>query len=219
MKVVVFDVDGTLTPIGSSWHYLHLVLGTRARSEAFKRAFFNSLISYEEWVYLDLSLWKGLSYETFKRVLDSIPWRSGIEELKKLIAEFSGEALFIAISCGFKELVERCIKDLGFNCGVGVEVEVDDRGRLTGRPRKFVSMWSKGEELQDILECLRGEDISLLVSIGDSVVDTPLFELSDISIAFCPSKDLLARYRDIDIVIKSCDLRKLVSVLAKILRS
>ena len=214
MNVVVFDVDGTLTPIGSSWHYLHIVLGSRHRSNSFKRAFLEGSIAYEEWVYLDLALWKGVSYETFRKVLLSIPWRSGIEMLKELVKKYRKTTRFIAITCGFEELAQRCVRELGFDYGVGVRVEVDERGKLTGRPLKFVEAWSKREELEEYLSAL--DRVDKIVAVGDSIIDVPLFEVSDVSIVFCPS-NVSELERRCDILIRSCNLRTLVRTLDQIL--
>ncbi len=221
MKLVVFDVDGTLTPIGSSWHYVHLVLGSRWRSTAYRKAFREGLISYEEWVYLDLSLWKGLDYRVFRKILLSIPWRKGVEKLRDLISKFKSNALFVAITCGFKELAERCVNELGFSKGIGVEVEVDSHGKLTGRAKSYISMWSKGEELKDFIEREGlSEGIDTVISVGDSPIDISLFESSDIAIAFCPSSELMKELDnvDVDIVIKSCSIEKLVKALKKFLQ-
>ncbi len=212
MDIVVFDVDGTLTPVASSWHYLHVILGSRHRSSSFKRLFSEGVISYEEWVYLDLALWKGIKYDTFRAVLMSIPWRSGIDSIKDLVKRYRGFARFVAISCGFKELVDRCINELGFDYGVGVEVEVEN-GVLTGKPRRFVAAWSKVDELLDITNC-EGKDCRI-VAIGDSDVDIPLFKASNVSVAFCPCSRRVYEY--CDIVVRSCDLRRLAMVLNEVL--
>jgi len=208
--VVAVDIDGTLTPIKSSWSYLHHVLGTRERSRSYMRLFFDGLISYEEWVYLDLGLWKGLSYDVFRSILSSIPWRAGVEDLRRVVERWRGRAIFIAVTAGFAELGERAVRELGFDTFVGTEVEVVG-GRLSGRPRRFIDIDGKGRALMELLETLQAPRGIPVVSVGDSFVDEPLFRISTVSIAFCAEHDLRADIR------VGCDMRRLARVLDRVL--
>lgn len=49
LRLVVFDVDGTLLKIRSSWQHLHEALGTWDRGKQYAEQFFQGLIGYEEW--------------------------------------------------------------------------------------------------------------------------------------------------------------------------
>ncbi len=213
-SLVVFDVDGTLTPIKSSWNYIHTVLNTKHRSKHYMNLFFNGLITYEEWVVLDLSLWRGLSYSTFRKILYSIPWRNSIERLVSMVKKYRERAKFIAITGGFTELCERVIRELGFDWCIGTEVDIDEHGRLTGFAKKYVDFNGKARTLQEYIE-MSNEGFDLIVSIGDSLNDLELFEESSISIAFCCDEDI---GKHADIYVKSCDLEKLVEILNAVLR-
>jgi len=210
----VFDIDGTLTPIRSSWNFIHTVLSTKFRSEHYKSLFFNKEISYDEWVYLDLNLWRGLSYETFKKILYAIPWRRGIEKLVKLISNYRGVAKFIAITGGFSILCERVMKELGFEWCIGTEVELDEYNRLTGYAKRYVSFGGKANTLQEYIE-ESSEEYLAIISIGDDINDVELFQHSDISIAFC-CEGIVGRHASI--YVRSCSISKLVEVLESILR-
>lgn len=212
--LVVFDIDGTLTPIKSSWNFIHTVLSTKLRSEHYKSLFFNKELSYDEWVYLDLSLWKGLSYETFKKILYAIPWRRGIERLTKLVNNYRDVAKFIAITGGFSVLCERVMKELGFEWCIGTEIELDENNKLTGCARRYVGFRGKASTLQEYIEESH-EKYLAIVSVGDDVNDVELFQQSDVSIAFC-CEDNVGRYASIHV--RSCNISKLVEVLESILK-
>jgi len=212
MIVVVFDIDGTLTPITSSWAYVHRVLNTWIRGRKYMELFFNGFISYDEWVVLDLSLWKDVPYYIFTKILYTIPWRSGIEELKKVIEQHS-DVFFLAISGGFDILGLRAVKELGFNDYIGVSVEIDSNARITGFAKDYVDFNGKGIALREYLE-RKNLKPRYIISVGDSANDIELFKYSDISIAFCPKKDL-ENYSSI--VIKSCNIRLLAQVLNHLL--
>ncbi len=60
-KVVVFDLDGTLTRERSIWEYIHKCLGTwYGFAERFQERFLRGEISYEEFCNLDAQVWKGM---------------------------------------------------------------------------------------------------------------------------------------------------------------
>ena len=61
-RAVLFDLDGTLTPVPSVWRHLHEGLGlwesaARRHQEDFERG----AISYETFCALDAAHWKGMA--------------------------------------------------------------------------------------------------------------------------------------------------------------
>ena len=210
----MFDIDGTLTPIKSSWNFIHTVLSTKLRSEHYKNLFFNKEISYDEWVYLDLNLWRGLSYETFRKILYAIPWRRGIEKLVRLVHGYRGVAKFIAITGGFSVLCERVMKELGFEWCVGTEIELDRYGRLTGCAKRYVSFRGKASVLREYME-ESSEKYLAVISVGDDINDVEIFQQSDISIAFC-CEDAVGKHASV--YVRSCSIAKLVEVLESVLK-
>ena len=64
LKMVVFDVDGTLVK-EHSWQFVHKSLGTWVEGRKYREMFFDGRISYEEWALLDASLWRGLPLQQF----------------------------------------------------------------------------------------------------------------------------------------------------------
>lgn len=206
--VYAFDIDGTLTPIRSSWRYVHIVLGSRYRSKNYAKYFFERFISYDEWITLELSLFKGIKLKTFKAIISTIPWRYGIEELIKFRRNKSKE-FFIAITGGFSYLGERTLSELGFNSFIGIELEICN-GVLTGDVKSYIDFDGKGEILINFLYANKIE-FNKLICIGDDVNDLGMFKYCNISIAFCPTEKL--KQNDVDIYINSCDIRKLVEAL------
>jgi phosphoserine phosphatase len=207
--VYAFDVDGVLTPVRSSWHFVKRVLGVGSRFDGYAHLFFSGFITYDEWVYLELRLVKGTSLEVFKKILSSIPWRCGIEELVEFKRSRPGD-LFIAVTGGM--LCERVVKELGFDACIGVEVEAVD-GRLTGFAKSYTDFHSKGMALTDFLY-EKGIKPSKVICIGDSINDLGMFKYCDISIAFCPSN--MIKKSHTHIYIPSCSIKKLIEVLKQL---
>jgi phosphoserine phosphatase len=207
--VYAFDVDGVLTPVGNSWHFVKRALGIGNRFDEYAHLFFSGLITYDEWVHLELRLIKGVSLDIFKRILNSIPWRHGIEELVEFRRNRPRD-LFVAVTGGM--LCERAVKELGFDACIGAEVEVIN-GKLTGFAKSYIDFHGKGIALMDFLD-ERGIEPSKVICVGDSIIDLGMFKYCDVSIAFCPSD--MVKKNHADIYISSCSIKKLIEVLKKV---
>lgn len=207
MFIVAFDIDGTLTPIKSSWSYVHKVLNTLKRAESIAKQFFEGFISYDEWITHDLSLWKGLSLDTFNKILLSIPWRSGIESIRKLKNKYANDVLFIAVSGGFNQLGKRAVEELGFDAYIGVEIDYESN-RLNGKAKFYPEYNDKGRLLKDLLQ-QKHINVEKIICVGDNINDIGLFRYCDISISFCST--CLDRYATY--VIKTCNISMLAGFL------
>lgn len=214
MYVVVFDVDGTLTPIKSSWQFIHIILNTIYRTKSLAELFLDGIISYDEWVAFELSVWKGLQSDVIKKILKAIPWRSGIEEIADLVKKYRSRAIFIAVSGGFDYMCERVVDELGFNSYLCARFQLC-KDRLTGFADAYPDYRNKGEMLMDFLGSV-DMDVDRIVCIGDNINDIGLFEVCDIAVAFCAHK-VLRKYADI--VIDTCNVRLLAKLLDKLLSS
>ena len=59
-KLVIFDLDGTLTQERSIWEYIHKQLGKwYGFAEEYQNLFLAGKISYEEFCERDAQVWKG----------------------------------------------------------------------------------------------------------------------------------------------------------------
>ena len=60
-RAVLFDLDGTLTPVRSVWRHLHETLGEwESTARKHQDAFEAGAISYEEFCAMDAAHWKGM---------------------------------------------------------------------------------------------------------------------------------------------------------------
>ena len=83
----------------------------------------------------------------------------------------------------------------------------DCAGRLTGEGVLNVRLAEKGEKVRmvaDLLDIGREE----VVSVGNSRFDTPMFDASEIGIAFCPIDDEVREKADV--VVEEKDLRAIL---------
>lgn len=209
--IIAIDVDGTLTPISSSWSFYHLILGTRTRSKLYGRLYFEGVISYDEWVYLDLMLWKNLHRNTLEMLSKAIPLRHGVERLKSIKRRFEN-VVFIAISGGFADVACSIANKLGLDYCIGTVLDFND-DRFLGTASTYIDYNGKDRALVDLIE-KEGIKPSLIIAIGDSENDISLFNYSDISIAFCTSPRV-GRYATI--YLRTCRFDVLVDTLIDVL--
>ncbi len=189
-RAVLFDLDGTLTPVPSVWQHLHEALGlweTEARRH--QEAFLRKAISYEEFCARDAAHWKGLQEADLRVISDRIPYRPGAREC---VAALKKAGLLVGVvSTGLTLLAERVHRDLDLAYTIANRL-VARKGLLTGEVKVNVEHDRKGEAV-DLFCGQFGIDYRDVITIGDSDGDISMFEHSGFSVAFNPRDEATAR--------------------------
>jgi phosphoserine phosphatase len=164
-------------------------LGVAEQAKDFLGLWQRGQISYEEWAYLDASLWRGFTREEIAAALETNPFREGAREL---IRWFTSHSIPCAgISTGLSVFNEVTARELGINeviCnGLHFDGEVCS-GLVSVRVRED----NKDDIMDSVLEryAVRAEHI---VAFGDGTADIPLLTKAGLGVAICPSND---RVRD-----------------------
>ena len=188
-KCVAFDVDGVLTKVESAWQYVHEKLNTWDKARVNMELYFNKMITYEEWAYLDALLWKGVSYNKFMEIFDSIPINDGFEKALSRIKSLGLK--IIAISGGLMPLLERLNKIVRFDDMYATEL-IFENGIFTGKVIVHVKYGNKDMVLLNACK-KHGFSTKECIVIGDSEIDIPMFAISGYSIAFNPKNQKVAK--------------------------
>jgi len=209
-KLVVFDIDGTITRHISSWRYIHEKLGLwDALAKKYQDQFLAGKISYRRFCELDAAHWKGMRadrlYKAFRQVQYSKNAKKAIRILKK-----KGFKL-IAISTGIQFMAERVKEELGFDHVLSNRLNVRG-GRLTGGVRINISHGAKGKTVRDILKKFRVTP-SEMIAVGDSDGDIPMIRLAGYSVAFNSSSEKLSGLVDHECT--SDDFMEVCSIILK----
>ena len=187
-KLLVFDIDGTITRHISSWRHIHEKLGLWSRRAfRYQEDFFSGKISYRRFCELDASHWKGMSEAKMRSIFNSVRYSKNagrsIARLKKL-----GFKL-VAVSTGLQFMTDRVRSELKFDYAVSNRL-MHRNGILTGGVKINLEHGAKHTVLKAIYKRFHVKPHEV-ISVGDSEGDIPLAKNSGYSIAFnCSCKAL-----------------------------
>ncbi|RDV84078.1 HAD family hydrolase [Ammonifex thiophilus] len=180
IKGVIFDLDGTLTPVTSIWQYIHECLGTwETHGRKHLEDFLTGRINYEEFARRDVGAWRGVPKSYLEELVSRIPYRKGAKELVAALKE-RGVRTFL-LSSGLDLLASRVAEELGFDCWVANGLGFT-QGRVDGRVFIRVPWHGKPQHVPDFCSRfgLRPEE---LAAVGDSCGDVPLFSRVGLAVA------------------------------------
>jgi phosphoserine phosphatase len=140
IRLVVFDLDGTLTPVDSLWTYLHDTFGTASRGNEAARKYWNGQITYTEWAEADAKCWSGISLAQLEDALDKIPLRKGAKKLFRTLNDRRVNT--VILSAGLSILADKAREELNADLAIANDLVTRD-GRLTGEIKVNVSLTEK----------------------------------------------------------------------------
>ena len=200
-KLVVFDMDGVLADVESSWVHVHKRFGVN-NDNSF-RAYLRGEIDDLEFIRSDIRLWMDkdprVNAAKIMNILGEVPLMPGAIET---IHELRNRGFKTAIvSAGIDLLADLVAKKLPFDAHLANGFETDDRGRLTGKGILNVKLMDKGEAVRRVARDL-GATKKDTVSVGNSSYDVSMFSESRLGIAFCPDDDIIRQKADAVVVKK-----------------
>jgi len=207
--LAVFDMDGVLVEERSSWKLVHRHFGTD--NEGSFAAYARGEIDDHEFMRRDISLWRSKDWNVhIDQVRDALEGANVIRGLAEASRELKAAGFALAIvSGGLDILAERLSALGGFDEVRANGLDTDDRGFLTGEGKLVVPLRDKGKVVRT--ELLGTGAYGPVVSVGDSMVDISMFRATDLSIAFRPETDEVAK--EADAVIYGSDLRDVSALI------
>jgi phosphoserine phosphatase len=200
IELVVFDMDGVLVDIASSWQTIHQAFSVD-NSDNFRRHL-QGEITYAEFMRSDISLWGRIHQNQIQQILATVPLMQGV---KTTFAQLQRAGKTTAIiSSGLMLLANRLKALLNIEYVYANELKTDTEGYLTGEGDNYITLDNKGDILAQLYTCTHIPPEHCAV-IGDSRFDLPLFHHAGLSIAF-NAKDSVIQHAA-DIAISSPDLR------------
>jgi phosphoserine phosphatase len=204
IRLVVFDVDGTLTKHSSIWWRLHEHFGTTVEGKLYYDQYFSGDINYDQWADLDAGLWKGKTLEEVMDVVHATQLASGAKEAIQILKD---NDLKTAILSGGLDIMAN---DIGRRVGIDyilTNILYHQDGVLTGEVENLVAWGGKSLVIPQINAHFE-IPLEKTAFIGDGRNDMSVFKVVGLSIAYNPEDQEVAD--SADVVIRKDDLRAII---------
>ena len=211
IKLVVFDMDGTLLEPRSCWAYIHDYFGTD-NSDMLKM-YIERKISDQDFVKADFKLWQdstedNVNQKYINKILDNIEPIKGAKELVENLHSYNIRTAII--SGGIQYLADKWAQKWNIERALANELFDDENGKLSAKIN--VRGNTKGPVMEKLMSEMNVEK-SQVISVGDTVVDLPLFKRSEYSIAVNTEDSRVVESTDYHH--KETDLAKLIPIVKK----
>jgi phosphoserine phosphatase len=200
--MIIFDMDGVLVDIKSSWEFVHKAFKADGNENLEK--YLQGAFDYQEFMRRDIKLWGHVHINQIKSILNRAPLMSGAKETLLKLKFHYRTAI---ISSGLSVLAKNLQKELEIDYVYANDLKVNRRGMLTGEGEEVVDLWNKVAVLYSLVKRL-GMTTEQCAVIGDSIYDIPLFKAAGFSIAFNSGNERVKESATVSIEKK--DLRKIL---------
>ena len=207
-RLIIFDIDGTITKHVSSWRLIHEKLNLwNKEASKYQDRFLAGKISYKRFCELDAACWKGIDEKEIIKLFKPIEYSNNA---KKYIKQLKKDGFKLAVVSTGLQYIPDIIKD---------ELELDyvianrllsQKGILTGKVEINITHGAKGKIVKDILKRFNLKSHQA-IGIGDTEGDISLAKNTGYSIAFNSSSKMLS-----DIVDYSCKTKNFKELYEKI---
>jgi len=212
LELVVFDMDGVLTDIISSWKYIHDYFKTS--NERSVNEYLKGNIDDMEFIKRDVLLWKEngkpVTRDKLVEILSDVPLMKGAKECLTNLKE--NKIKTAVISAGLDILAKRVAKELKIDHVLANGVKTDEQGRLNGVGILGVRLMYKDWSVR-ALSKQQNIPLERIAAVGNSCFDIPMFEMSGLSIAFNPGDDCIKKVADV--IVEDKDLSKILPFLKR----
>jgi phosphoserine phosphatase len=192
-KIIVFDIDGTITRHVSSWRYIHEKLGLwDVLAKKYQEQFLAGKISYRRFCELDAAHWRGTEEVRLRRAFDSVKYS---KNAAWVIRRFKTMGFrLVAVSTGLQFIADRVRDELGVDHVISNRLNVR-AGKMTGGVRINIGHGAKGKTVKGILKKF-GARPEQMIAVGDTEGDIPMMKIAGLSIAFNSSSERLSKMVD-----------------------
>ncbi len=209
-RLVVFDMDGVLADIESSWVHVHKHFGVNNDNSL--HAYLKGQIDDLEFIRRDIGLWKktepDVTEDHIREILSDVPIMPGA---RRTISELKRMGIGTAIvSAGIDLLAERISKELGVDAQLANGLVKDETGMLSGEGILRVKLMDKGDAVTEVANSLSIQTKDI-VAVGNSSYDVSMFKRAGLGIAFQPSDDFVRT--NAQVVVQQKDLSMILQFI------
>lgn len=197
IELVVFDMDGVLIDVGSSWRMVHDHFGTD-NTDAL-HAYMAGRIDDHEFIRHDVRLWtqRGpVHHDLIDEILRIPPLMAGAHATVERLHD-AGKTTAI-VSGGLEPMARKVGDALGIDKVWANGLHVDADGHLTGEGILRTPLHDKAAPLRGLLEDL-GVPAGRTAAVGNSCPDVSMFEHVGLGIAFNPDDACVTHGADVTV--------------------
>jgi phosphoserine phosphatase len=201
IKLVVFDMDGTLIYHTSSMIQLTKFMHDSDIMEIIEHKYRNSILSYREVVDISAVLLRDLSLVDAQKVYQKI---SKIHNIRAVIEELHSKGIpCILLTNGPKFMADFFQQEFQFDAVGGTQIEFK-KGKCTGKVKRYFE-----GKVEFVKNYCKSNHLSMkdVIAIGDSISDQALFDVLGKSIAINYDHNLEGKA---SYYLKTQDLRKVL---------
>ncbi|HKV89582.1 MAG TPA: HAD-IB family phosphatase [Thermoplasmata archaeon] len=210
LRLVAFDMDGTLVDAKSSWAAVHAHFGDH--NDLGLELFNAGTIDDHEFLRRDIQVWwkhkPDLTMADLEEILARVPLMPGARPL--LDALRNAHVTTAIVSGGIDVLARRVASELGIDVALANGFHVRPDGRLTGEGIIRVPIKDK-ESVVRKLQADLGIRPDETASVGNSEIDVGMFKRSAVGVAFLPEDDEVRK--GATAVVEEKDLARLIPIL------
>ncbi|MEW5760130.1 MAG: HAD-IB family phosphatase, partial [Candidatus Thermoplasmatota archaeon] len=207
--LMVFDCDGVLADIHSSWGYVHQRFGVD--NIASLNAYLAGEIDDCEFMRRDIALWLKngkINIKKIEEILYTVPLMPGLSEA---FSYFKKDGMATAIiSGGLDILAKRIGKIVNMDYVYANGLAIDADGYLNGEGILRVELMKKGKILSELMRMI-GLNKNEVAVVGNSFIDVDMFNFCEKKIAFNPEDECIRK--NANVIIEKKDLRELINYL------
>ena len=212
IKLVIFDMDGVLTDIISSWKYVHDYFGSS--NERSIDDYLKGKIDDLEFIRRDVSLWKEngkfITKNKLEYLLSNIPLMKGSKQCITTLKKHNIKTSIV--SAGLDILAKKVAKQLEIDFVFANGLKTDSNGYLNGEGILGVELIRKDKNVQKLSKMLNISPENI-AAVGNSCFDIPMLESCRLGIAFNPEDECIKNIADI--IIEDKDLNKIIYNIEK----
>lgn len=212
IKLVVFDVDDTLTVGKSIWEQFYIEIGTWDKiGKKYLDMFHRREITFNQFMELDVGEFAGNHEKIIFQAIEKLEFIGGIEET---IKEIKNNGIKTAIVSGTMGQFATYLKDKhGFDFCYANPVETDEKGFLTGKIDIKVPPMEKDITMRELIKNLDIKKEEVL-AVGDSEMDFKMFDEAGTSV--CVEHAPESVKKRVDFVLPGRDLRHLLPYISSV---
>tara|TARA_B100000530_G_scaffold136130_2_gene85082 strand:+ start:11458 stop:12138 length:681 start_codon:yes stop_codon:yes gene_type:complete len=214
VEAVVFDCDGVLVDITSSWQQIHNYFGTNNKENLTR--FLEKEITDDEFMELDVKLWLEIQEEIhmdeIMRCFSGVKLMKGAREV---IDELKRRGIYVAIvSSGVARFIGSIAHILKVDDWAANDFSWDKEGYLSGPAPAMVDSHNKGEMVEKLAR-INGFEAEKIWTIGDSGTDLSMQIPGSNFIGFNPARERsINKFTDASVpIIVDKDLTKIWNII------